>query len=118
MYGVVEVGGGSLELTANAATPYRVRQIFGIDILKTFMTAETDGGVETSGIIPQLAYVMNCQALKVDMSKLNMETFYEWCEDFGPTELLEKGNEILDIYVSNTRTSSKPKKNNAKQSVK
>lgn len=111
MYGTLEIGGKTLELTANAATPFRVKQVFNIDIMKTFFDSQTDGGISASSVIPELTYIMNCQALKKDMSKLNMNTFYEWCEDFGPMEIIEKAEDILAIYLGNQQVTSKAKKN-------
>lgn len=111
MYGTIEISGKTLELTANAATPFRVKQVFNIDVMKVFFESQSDNGLGASAILPELTYIMNCQALKKDMSKLNLNTFYEWCEDFGAMELIENAEKILSIYLGNQEVSSKAKKN-------
>lgn len=111
MYGIVNIGGRDIELTATASTPIRMKQIFNIDLMKIFANAEATNGEEISSVMSQLAYLMNCQALKMDMTKINENTFFEWCEDFGPMDILEKSEEILNIYLGNAFTTSKAKKN-------
>lgn len=110
MYKVVNINGVDVPMLANAATPYRIKQIFHIDIIKAFMNAKEDDGVDTANIIPQLAYVMNCQANKVDMNTLNEESFYEWCEQFGAFDLIEHSEDIIDIYLNNQNGGSTSKK--------
>lgn len=112
MYGTINLDENEMELVANAATPYRVKQIFNIDIMKEFMNAEQDGYATVVGILPQLTYVMNCQALKVDMNKINQETFLLWCENIEAMAILNHAEEIIAIYQGNQKTTSKPKKNN------
>lgn len=110
MYNSIEIGGKTLELVANAATPYRVKQVFHIDVLKTLFASQDDNGLGASNIVPELTYIMNMQALKKDMSKLNLESFYAWCEDFGALELLNHAEEILSLYIDNLEVDSKAKK--------
>lgn len=111
MYGKIDINGNEMELLANAATPYRVKQVFNIDIMKVFFDAQTDGGVGVSSILPQLCYVMNAQALKKDMSKLNMNSFLDWCEEFGAFDLVNRSEEIINIYLGNQTLTSTAKKN-------
>lgn len=113
MYGIIKLNDTDMEMVANAATPYRMRQIFNIDIMKEFMSAEKDNYATIVSILPQLAYVMNCQALKTDMSKCNQETFLEWCENIDAMAIENKAEDIISIYLGNQNTQSRAKKNNA-----
>ena len=110
MYTVLKIGESDVELLANAATPYRVKQIFGLDIMRIFFNADKDGGIDTANLIPQLAYVMNAQALKQDMTKLNEDTFYVWCEQFSAFDLISNSDKIIDVYLGNQQSDSESKK--------
>jgi len=110
MFGTIELNGRQVELSANAATAFRMKQIFDVDLMKVFMNVESDGGAETAAILPQLTYVMNCQAKKEDMNKLNFETFLLWCEDFDAFEITSKAQDIIDLYLGNMKTTSTSKK--------
>lgn len=110
MYKVVNINGVDVPMLANAATPYRLKQIFHLDIIKAFRNAKEDDGVDMANIITQLAYVMNCQATKVDMNALNENSFYEWCEQFGAIDLIEHSEEIINIYLDNQNGDSTSKK--------
>lgn len=110
MYKVLNIKGKDVEFLANAATPYRVKQVFHVDIMKAFFNADKDGGIDTANIIPQLAYIMNMQAFKKDMSTLNEESFFEWCEQFGAFDLAECGEDIINIYLGNQTGESTSKK--------
>lgn len=111
MYKVVNIGGKDVELAATASTAIRMKQVFGIDLISIFAHAEENGGAEISSVMSQLAYIMNCQALKKDMSKLNMDTFFEWCDEFGGADILMCADEIISVYMGNAETSSESKKN-------
>lgn len=112
MFKTITIGEKEVELVATASTPIRMRQIFGVDLMRVFSKAEEDGGVEMADVIPQLAYVMNCQAKKMDMTKLNMNTFVEWCDEFGAMDLVNASAQIIEVYTGNSVSKSISKKNN------
>lgn len=110
MFRELKIGAVNVPMLANAATPYRLKQVFNVDITKAFFNAKKDGGVEMTNIIPQLAYVMNCQATNEDMKKLNEDTFFKWCEQFGAFDLTSAGEDIVNLYLENQNGESVSKK--------
>ncbi len=103
--------GEEIEILANAATPYRFKQIFGLDLMKIIgKSSEEDNGMGVVEIVPQLAYVMNQQAKKADLMKLNMETFLTWSESFESGDFIENAEKIIDTYIGTTITTSVSKK--------
>lgn len=107
MFAKVKIGGKEVEISANAATPFRFKQIFHKDIFSVFgneQKAEQEG-FET---IAQLTYVMAKQAEKTDMNKLNEEDFIGWLEGFEPMDFANSAEEILNAYMGNMVTSANP----------
>ncbi len=107
MYKKLTIDGKEMEFAANAATPFRYKQVFHKDILQIFgneQKAETEG-VEA---VTELAFIMSKQAEKADMSKLTQEEFIDWLEGFGPMAFVEAAEDILSVYVSTRETSSHP----------
>ena len=107
MFAKVKIGETEVELSANAATPFRFKQVFHKDIFSVFgneQKAEQEG-FET---IAQLTYVMAKSAEKADMSKLNEEEFISWLEGFEPMDFVNSAEEILNAYMGNTVTSALP----------
>lgn len=110
-------------LLANAATPYRYKQIFGEDLLTKFANAQTE--VEGRAIyqiefLPELAFVMALQAEK-DPAKLDKVTradFFAWIEQYESFAFETKADEIIDVYVRNMSGTSEAKKNSAKPKEK
>lgn len=107
MYRKITVDGTEMELSANAATPFRFKQVFHKDLLATFAneTRAQEEGIET---ISQLAYIMNKQAQKADMNKLTEEDFISWLEGFEAMAFVEASEEILGVYMGSAETTSKP----------
>jgi hypothetical protein len=107
MFTKIEIDGKEVELSANAATPFRFKQVFHKDIFSVFgneQKAEQEG-FET---IAQLTYVMAKQAEKADINKLNEEDFIAWLEGFEPMAFANSAEEILNAYMGNTVTSANP----------
>lgn len=106
-------GGRPLELAANAATPYRFKQIFKKDLFQLFTSAAIKGeesGIDIADSLPELAYIMNMQANKKDMNSLSYDDFMEWLEGFGPMDLIYAGEDIMNFYLQSTASSVSPKK--------
>ena len=107
MFKTMEIGGKELELVANAATPFRFKQVFHKDLFSILGNEEraAEEGVET---ITQLAYIMTKQAEKADMNKLSEDGFIQWLEDFPPMAFVDSAEEILNAYMDQTEGTATP----------
>lgn len=107
MFKTLNVDGREIEFSANAATPFRYRQIFHKDLLSILGNEEKaqNEGVEA---VTELAFVMAKQAEKADMGKLNEEMFFEWLEGFGSMAFVNSAEDILNVYMESTETTSTP----------
>lgn len=107
MYKKINIDGREVELSANAATPFRFKQTFQKDLLAVFSNEEIaqKEGIE---VVSELAYIMNKQAEKADMSKLSFEDFIEWLEGFGPMAFVEASEDIIAVYTDSSKSSSTP----------
>lgn len=107
MFKTLNIDGEDIEFSANAATPFRYRQIFHKDLLSILGNEEKaqNEGVEA---VTELAFIMAKQAEKADMGKLNEEMFFEWLEGFGSMAFVNNAEDILNIYMESTETTSTP----------
>lgn len=107
MYKKITVDGNEMELSANAATPFRFKQVFHRDLLAVFSNEEKaqEEGVE---VVTELAYIMNKQAMKADMAKLSFEDFIAWLEGFGPMAFVDAAEDIVAVYTDSTVSTSTP----------
>lgn len=107
MYKTLTIDGNEMAFAANAATPFRFKQTFKKDlfyVLGNEERAEADG-LET---IMQLAFIMAKQAEKTDMKTLNEEQFIAWLEGFSAMAFVDKAEEILNVYLDSTTSTSTP----------
>ena len=107
MFKKITIDGKELEFAANAATPFRFKQVFHKDlfsILGNEQKAESEG-VEA---VTQLAYIMAKQAEKADMNKLSEDEFMTWLEDFSGMAFVSAAEDILNIYMDSTVGTSTP----------
>lgn len=117
MYGIVMIGGKGVEMVANAASPYRFKQIFREDFLKRAI--ETNGDETASvDLFVKMGFIMAKQAEKADFDKLNEDSFFEWLEGFEPSDVQIAAGEIANIYAGNAETKATPKKKADRQSEK
>lgn len=107
MFKTLNIDGKEIEFSANAATPFRYRQVFHKDLLSILGNEEKaqNEGVEA---VTELAFIMAKQAEKADMGKLNEEVFFEWLEGFGSMAFVNNAEDILNIYMESTETTSTP----------
>lgn len=107
MFKTLNIDGREIEFSANAATPFRYRQIFHKDLLSILGNEEKaqNEGVEA---VTELAFIMAKQAEKADMGKLNEEVFFEWLEGFGSMAFVNNAEDILNVYMESTETTSMP----------
>lgn len=112
MVKTIKVGGKEFIFAANAATPYRYKQLFNEDLFTIFQNAakNEEGNIILADTMTRLAFVMIKQAEKADMNTITMDDFYAWLEDFAPMDLVLVGEEIVNFYMSSTEGSIIPKK--------
>lgn len=104
-------GGKEVKLAANAATPFRFKQIFGQDLLKLFKKAENEEEQPIMGeVITQMAFIMSKQFEKTDMNTLSMDDFFEWLEDYEPMDFVMAGEDIVNFYMASSKPSIEAKK--------
>lgn len=107
MFKKVTIDGKEVELAANAATPFRFKQVFQRDLLQILGNEEK---AEKEGVeaITQLAFIMAKQAEKADMTKLTQDEFLEWLEDFSAMAFIESAEDIMNVYMDQTQNTSTP----------
>lgn len=113
MVKTVKIGGGEVILSANAATPYRYKQIFNEDLFKIFSGAVGKSeaeNIELTDTVMKMAYIMMKQAEKADMSLLSEDDFFTWLEGYAPMDIILAGDEIINLYMASTQGSIDPKK--------
>lgn len=111
-------------MLANAATPLRYKHIFEEDLLTLFANAkqtDADGNERYSiDFLGELAFVMAMQAASltdknVKMERLNQEQYINWLEQFDSMAIENASEDILNVYLGNTKTDSESKKNSDEQ---
>ena len=107
MFKKITIDGKEIELTANAATPFRFKQTFHKDL---FAILGNEAKAESEGVeaVTQLAYIMAKQAEKADMGKLNEDDFIAWLEDFSAMAFVNSAEEILNVYMDSTVGTATP----------
>ena len=107
MFKKIEIDGREIEFAANAATPFRYKQVFKSDLLTILGNEEK---AETQGVeaVTQLAYIMAKQAEKADMNKLNYDEFIAWLEDFSAMAFINSAEDILAVYMDSTAGTATP----------
>lgn len=110
MNGTITIRDQEIQLSANAATAIRYQQVFGDNLLSHF-TSNEDAG-ESAMRAQELAYIMARSAEGADMNKLSKDDYIAWLEQFEALDLVndETSTEIINIYLANTKTDSKVKK--------
>ena len=110
MYREIKIGEKSIPMKATASTALRFRHVFGGDLMTEFQKVEQDTGL---GIptLQQLGFIMACAAdPEKDMSKLNEELYMDWLDNFEPLDFADAAEDIVNLYVGNTKSLSEVKK--------
>lgn len=100
---------------AVGTTAYRYKQVFRSDLMKD-ITNLVNRNLDYIGenadfsVTDKLAFIMNCQAEKMDMNCINFDMFIEWLEQFDASSLFDNFNEFINIYLGNKESTSNPKK--------
>lgn len=107
MFKTVEIDGKGIELAANAATPFRYKQVFHKDLLTILGNEER---AETEGVeaVTELAFIMAKQAEKADMTKLTYDEFLSWLEDFSAMAFIEGAEDIMNVYMESAKGTATP----------
>lgn len=110
MIGTVKIGDHDVAMSANAATAIRYQQAFGGNLLQHFMG--NDSAEDSALVVQELAYIMARSAEGADMNKLSRDDYISWLEQFEPLDFVngDTTTEIINIYLANTKTDSKVKK--------
>ena len=103
-------------MSANGATPIRYRMVFGKDLLSEFQNVDNNYSVAID-TISELAFIMAKAAEKADMDLLNKAAYVAWLEQFEPFDITNAAEEIVELYMGNTVTTSEVKKK-ARDAVK
>jgi len=105
MVKTITIDGQEIKLAANAATPFRFRQMFKKDLLQILGNEEK---AEAEGIdaVSGLAFIMAKQAEHADIAKLTEDDFIAWLEGFGPMAFIESAQDILEAYTEQEQTTS------------
>lgn len=102
------------EFVSNGMTQYRYRQLTGRDLTKdaTKLINDNAGVADDAdfSVSDKLAYIMNMSAVKADMSKINIDSFYEWIEQFDSSNSINIMGDIIGIYFGTKKSTSEPKK--------
>lgn len=113
MFKNVKIGGITVPMLANGATPIRYKHIFHKDLIAEFQGAQDDYSKVTNSM-PELAFVMAKQAeakeRKVDMNLLSEDEYVEWLEQFDPMDLPYASEQIVELYMGNNTTTTEAKK--------
>ncbi len=113
MFKNIEIGGITVPMLANGATPIRYRYVFHKDIITEFQQAQDDYSKVVNSM-PELAFIMAMQAKAqdgaIDLNLLNEDKYLEWVEQFGAMDLPMASEQIINLYLGNNATSSEPKK--------
>lgn len=109
MFKVVKIGEKDVPMLSNAATPYRYKQMYGMDLMNEMSKLDENKPTEAIEVVEQLAFIMSKAAEKADMNMLNMEMYYDWLEQFDSDDMINAFKDIVTLYIGNIKTSSKSK---------
>ena len=111
MFKSITMNDREMGMLANAASPLLYKSVFKTDLLQEIQ--KMDPNAPDVGLVMRLAFILSMQADKKkveDFRKLTEDDFIEWLEQFEPFELIEHGNDIMQLYAMNTKSTSIPKK--------
>ena len=107
---------------STGTTAYRYKQVFHQDLMILLNKMENSEDDQTDMTVgDKLAFIMNAQAEKRDMNKLNEDAFLDWADQFDGAELflhMQEMQEFVTLYLGSRRTTSKPKKEAARPTGK
>lgn len=123
MYKEIEIetrkGKKTFPFLATGTTATRYRMAFGRDLMMDLfkLNSGNAGEIDTTAS-DRLAYIMNAQAEKKDLSRLNTDSFLEWADQFEGSGLQSHMNDFTGLYFGSRKTTSAAKKEDARQNAK
>lgn len=116
MYKEIELetqeGKKTFPFLATGTTAYRYKQCFHQDLMIALNNMEDDTADDQADMTvgDKLAFIMNAQAEKKDMNKLNVDAFLEWADQFDGAALFLHMKDFVSMYLGSRQTTSTPKK--------
>lgn len=107
MFKTLKIDDKDIAFAANAATPFRYKQVFKKDLLQIFGN-ETKANEEGAEAVTELAYIMAMQAEKADMSALTYEGFLTWLEGFSAMAFINAAEAIINLYMDSATGTATP----------
>ena len=112
----IKIGGRSIPMRCDGATPYRFKQIHGQDLFFLLSGGTELGDAAASELTERLGYVMAVQAVEtLDPGMCGEESFLRWLADFGPGEVAKHAVEIIGLWSAASRGTSRSKKKDAEK---
>lgn len=107
----IEIDGKVMDFEASAMTDHMVDHIFGMNL--GYAIQHVDGNEDKlPDLIRKLAFVMNKRATLGGwraVENLTIDDYYDWLDGIDSYELETKGEELLNLYAKNKKTSVSPK---------
>lgn len=104
----ITIGEETVEMVANAATPFVFLKIFKDDLLKG-MQKDPDDFLRYE----RLAFVMAKQAdtptAELLSGKITEEDFIAWLSEYEAMDMVDAANEAVSLYLSSKKGQSVPK---------
>lgn len=108
MFKTIVIDGKEMSVAANAATPFRYKQVFKQDLFSV-LGNEKRAEEEGAEAVMRLAYIMAKQADKADMAKLNEDDFIDWLEGFSAMAFINAADDIVNAYMDSATGTATPK---------
>ena len=107
MYKTFVFGDKEVAACANAALPYRYKQVFREDLLD-FINKPLNP-TDYMNLGGKVLYIMHNAAIKADMNSLNFDDYLTFLEGFTLGDILDQAQDILAFMYETTKASSQKK---------
>lgn len=115
MIKTIKIGDKDVAMRADGATPYLYKLAFGGDLISYFANPGDEG--DNADMANKLAYVMARQAEEPHPAsiKLSEADMVDWLTQFGPLDITLAAQDVLQLYLGTTVSTSTAKKNSDQQ---
>lgn len=103
---------GTVELVCNAATPYVVKKIFGVDILTALANIESEETGKKIEVLEQMAFTMAKQAKMStrEAMDINPDQIIDWLAAFDFDDMTDNIVSVaLDLWMFSGKAQSQEK---------
>lgn len=104
----ITIGQETVEVVANAATPFVYLKVFGEDLLNSMQKNPED-----ILRLERLTFVMKIQAeyptSELMAGGVTQDDFFEWLEGFEQMDMIDGANAAVSVYLSSKKGKSVPK---------